>query len=181
MNWTNAPLNQGFVQFLGEAMLKRCCNELERQQLKIAFVESASSGFLCSQFSIYKHSGADILLGSMVCYDPSIKLEILQLDPALIERYSAESAEVTTALAYAGQQLFAAADVIVACTGLLKPGGSATPEKPEGTFYISILFNDQCHDYHYWIAGTPKRRLEQLTEYVANSVYQLITFKKISR
>lgn len=156
-------------------MLKQCCNELERQQLKIAFIESASSGFLCSQFSIYKHSGAEILLGSLVCYDPSIKLQVLHLDPKLIEQYTAESAEVTRALANEGKKIFTTADVIVACTGLLKPGGSATIEKPEGTFFISILFSGKLYDYRYLIAGTPQQRLNVLTEKVAASVLLLIT------
>lgn len=43
-------------------MLKKCCDLLEQHQLKIAFIESASSGYLSSQFSIYKNSGAEILL-----------------------------------------------------------------------------------------------------------------------
>lgn len=159
----------------GEIMLKQCCNELERQQLKIAFIESASSGFLCSQFSIYKHSGAEILLGGLVCYDPSIKLQVLHLDPKLIELYTAESAEVTQALAKTGQKLFTHADVIVACTGLLKPGGSATAEKPEGTFFITILFAGKLYDYHYLITGTPRQRLNELTEKVATLVLLLIT------
>ena len=156
-------------------MLKQCCDELERRQLKIAFIESASSGYLCSQFSIHKHSGADILLGSLVCYDPSIKVKVLHVCPELIERYTAESAEVTQALAEAGASFFVDADVIVACTGLLKPGGSATAEKPEGTFYISILFQEKYYDKHYLIAGTPEQRLQILTEYVASSVFELIT------
>ena len=156
-------------------MLKQCCNELERLKLKIAFIESASSGYLCSQFSIYKHSGADILLGGLVCYDPSIKLQVLHLDPRLIEQYTAESAEVTWALAKEGQKLFTTADVVVACTGLLKPGGSATIEKPEGTFFISIIFSGKQHNYRYVIAGTPKQRLNVLTEQVATSVLLLIT------
>lgn len=156
-------------------MLKQCCDELERRQLTIAFIESASSGYLCSQFSIHKHSGADILLGSLVCYDPSIKVQVLHICPELIECYSAESAEVTHALAEAGAKFFVAADVIVACTGLLKPGGSATAEKPEGTFYICMLFRETYYDFHYVIEGTPEQRLQILTEYVASSVYELIT------
>ncbi|MDN5649992.1 MAG: damage-inducible protein CinA, partial [Acinetobacter sp.] len=44
-------------------LLKQCCDLLERKNLTVAFIESASSGYLSSQFSIYKNSGADILLG----------------------------------------------------------------------------------------------------------------------
>ena len=124
-------------------LLKQCCDVLEKNKLTIAFIESASSGYLSSQFSIYKNSGADILLGGLVSYDPSIKVSILHIPPALIEQYTAESAEITQAMAESGIGLFTSANFIVACTGLLKPSGSATAEKPEGTFFISILFNHQ--------------------------------------
>lgn len=41
-------------------MLQQCCQLLEDRLLKVAFIESASSGYLTSQFSIHKNSGADI-------------------------------------------------------------------------------------------------------------------------
>ncbi len=116
-------------------MLQQCCQLLEDRQLKIAFIESASSGYLTSQFSIHKNSGADILLGGLVSYDPSIKISILNIDPKLIETYTAESPQVTEEMCRVGQSLFQQADIIVSCTGLLKSGGSETPEKPVGTFF----------------------------------------------
>ncbi|KAF1019823.1 MAG: CinA-like protein [Acinetobacter bereziniae] len=155
--------------------LIQCCNLLEQKGLKVAFIESASSGYLCSQFSIYKHSGADILLGGLVSYDPSIKISVLKIDPCLIEHYTAESAQVTEAMAVHGKQLLALADLIVSCTGLLKPGGSATTEKPEGTFFISILYLHQQYNYQYLIDATPVARLDQLTTHVADEILKILT------
>ena len=155
-------------------MLKQCCDALEKHQLKIAFIESASSGYLCSQFSIYKNSGADILLGSLVSYDPSIKISILKIEPSLIEQYTAESVEVTDAMAIHGQKLFKTADFIIACTGLLKPGGSASPTKPQGTFYISILQHNTLHRFEYLIDASPVQRLKRLTQSVAEELLHLI-------
>ena len=155
--------------------LIQCCNLLEQKGLKVAFIESASSGYLCSQFSIYKHSGADILLGGLVSYDPSIKISVLKIDPFLIEHYTAESAQVTEAMAVHGKQLFPLADLIVSCTGLLKPGGSATTEKPEGTFFISILYLRQQYNYQYLIDATPVARLDQLTTHVADEILKILT------
>ena len=159
-------------------LLKQCCDVLEKNKLTIAFIESASSGYLSSQFSIYKNSGADILLGGLVSYDPSIKVSILHIPQALIEQYTAESAEITQAMAESGIGLFTSANFVVACTGLLKPGGSATAEKPEGTFFISILFNHQVSNFQYLILGTPIERLNQLTEYVAKEILNLLKIKK---
>jgi len=155
-------------------ILVQCCNLLEQKKLTIAFIESASSGYLSSQFSIYKHSGADILLGGLVSYDPSIKCEILKIDPALIQQYTAESIEVTEAMAIHGHQLFRHADIIVSCTGLLKPGGSATPDKPEGTFYTAIYYQNTLSSYQYLLLGTALERLDQLTKNVAQMVIERI-------
>lgn len=156
------------------SILKTCCDQLQQHNLTIAFVESASSGYLCSQFSIYKNSGADILLGGLVSYDPSVKREILKIDNEIITAFTAESAEVTEAMATHGHQLFKHADFVVACTGLLKPGGSATLDKPEGTFYISISFRGQTSNYHYFIEGKPLERLNILTDHVASNILNLI-------
>ena len=157
-------------------MLKHCCDVLENQQLTVAFIESASSGYLSSQFSIYKNSGADILLGGLVSYDPSIKVSILHVDPKLIEIHTAESAEVTKAMAIQGKKLFTAADIIVSCTGLLKPGGSASIEKPEGTFFISIHYQNTLSNFKYFIEGEPLTRLNQLTENVAKEILKILNF-----
>lgn len=155
-------------------MLKKCCDLLELKNLKIAFIESASSGYLSSQFSIYKNSGAEILLGGLVSYDPSIKMDLLNINAELIEQYTAESTEVTEAMAIHGKKLFNQADIIVACTGLLKPGGSATKIKPEGTFFISILYLNKIYNFHYFIDGTPLHRLSVLTQYIATEIIKLI-------
>lgn len=155
--------------------LMQCCHALEQSKKTIAFIESASSGYLCSQFSIYKNSGADILLGGLVSYDPSIKVSILNVSPQLIEHYTAESAEVTQAMAQQGKLLFPQADVVVACTGLLKPGGSATATKPEGTFFICILYESQMYPFQYFLLGQATERLDQLTKLVAQEVLRLIS------
>jgi nicotinamide-nucleotide amidase len=156
------------------AILKTCCSLLEQRKFTIAFIESASSGYLASQFSIYKNSGADILLGGLVSYDPSIKIDILKIDPMLIQQHTAESAEVTQAMAIHGKNLFTHADFIVSCTGLLKPGGSATAEKPEGTFYISILFKHKIHSYQYFINGSALERLDSLTHNIAENILVIL-------
>lgn len=159
------------------AMLKECCDLLEQKKLKVAFVESASSGYLSSQFSLYKECGAQILLGGLVCYDANLKMSILGVPQDLIDKYSPESPEVTNALAITGQKLFQEADLIVACSGLLKPGGSECKEKPVGTFFVSVFYKGQTYDYRYLIDGTPEERLDILTEQIADQMMDLIDSK----
>lgn len=155
-------------------MIKTCCNLLEEKNIKIAFIESASSGYLCSQFSICKSDGAEILAGGLVCYDVGVKTSILNIPQTLINSYTAESMPVTVALAEAGKKMFRDADWIIACTGLLKPGGSATPEKPEGTFFVAINDGTQVHQFQYYLKGTPLERLNKLSAVVAHDMINLL-------
>lgn len=155
-------------------MLKTCCGLLEERKIKIAFIESASSGYLSSQFSISKGDGADILLGGLVCYDVSVKTEVLGISQNLINSHSAESMPVTIALAEAGKKMFRDADWIIACTGLLKPGGSATPEKPEGTFFVAINDGSKVHQFQYYLKGSPFERLNKLSAAVAHDMINLL-------
>ncbi|ELZ9168224.1 CinA family protein [Acinetobacter baumannii] len=156
-------------------MLQQCCQLLEDRLLKVAFIESASSGYLTSQFSIHKNSGADILLGGLVSYDPSIKISVLKVDPKLIETYTAESPQVTEEMCRLGQTLFQQADIVVSCTGLLKPGGSETTEKPVGTFFICISYLGRIYHYHYFLSGHAEQKLKTLTQKVADSIIALIS------
>ena len=155
-------------------MIKTCCGLLEQRNIKIAFIESASSGYLTSQFSICKNEGAEILLGGLVCYDPSVKINVLGISPNLISTHSAESMPVTVALAEAGKRMFQEADWIIACTGLLKPGGSATPDKPEGTFFAAVYDGLQTHQFQYYIKGTPQERLNKLAAVIAHDMINLL-------
>lgn len=151
-----------YYSYIKIKMLKICCEQLEVQGLKIAFIESASAGYLASQFALYKNCGANILLGGLVCYDPWVKQKILGISKELIQKHTAESQEVTEAMAVAGQRLFHQADIIIACTGLLKSGGSASLDKPEGTFFLSINYQGDIHTQRYYFKHAPTLRLNAL-------------------
>ena len=155
-------------------MIKTCCGLLKEKNIKIAFIESASSGYLSSQFSICKGEGAEILIGGLICYDVSVKTSVLGISKNLINSHTAESMPVTVALAEAGKKMFRDADWIIACTGLLKPGGSATPEKPEGTFFVAINDGTQIHQFQYYLKGSPLERLNKLSAVVAHDMINLL-------
>ena len=155
-------------------LIKQCCDVLERVGLKAAFIESASSGYLATQFSVYKNSGAEILLGGLVSYDPEIKIQLLGVSRQLIEQHTAESQQVTDEMARLGKGMFINADIIVACTGLLKHGGSECAEKPVGTFFISINYHNQIHAYRYLIEGDEWTKLNTLSQYTAQELLKLL-------
>jgi nicotinamide-nucleotide amidase len=114
-----------------------CCNFLMKKELNIAFAESATVGQFSAEFGLTDVAGK-VLKGGIVCYDASVKQQLLDVDEQLLEDFTPESAEVTKAAAYGLRKLLPA-DLHLAITGLTCPGGSETEEKPVGTMFIHCI------------------------------------------
>ncbi len=87
-------------------------------------------------------------------YDLRVKENTLHISEELIEKYTAESMQVTVEMINKGKELLHA-DLYVACTGLLKKGGSETPEKPVGTFFYSIYYKNNFYNFRRVLRGLP--------------------------
>lgn len=118
-------------------IVKECVAALVRQNLRIAFAESATAGRFASELALVPKSGF-VLMGGIVCYDAGVKTSLLNVPESLICDHTAESAEVTRALAENLRTQFDA-EVLVAITGLASPGGSETDSKPVGTMFLHII------------------------------------------
>lgn len=132
---------------------------LIERNMQIAFAESATAGSMASAFALIKNSGS-ILLGGIVCYSEKVKATVLNIPQQFIDKYTAESAEVTRAMAENATTLFKA-DLIVAVTGLASPGGSETPDKPVGTMFIHILSPFGYVSHRELFEGTPEEIVRQ--------------------
>lgn len=130
----------------------KCSHALKEHDLTIAFAESVTAGKVISEFALIPNGGS-ILMGSVVCYDVSVKQHLFSVPAEVIEKFTPESAEVTELLAVGLRKLIPA-DVLVAVTGLAAPGGSETEEKPVGTMFVhgfikgwpwqlKLYFNDE--------------------------------------
>ncbi|WP_201532642.1 CinA family protein [Psychrobacter ciconiae] len=153
-------------------MSQSCAKLLAQKQLSVAFIESATAGYLAHRFSLSPFSG-DILQGGVVCYDCNIKTALLNVEQALIDEFTPESMPVTEALAKNAARIFDA-DIIVACTGLLSKGGSETPEKPVGTFFYCIHYQNQCHSFQSLCHGAPKKKLASIHSRIAKSLIEVV-------
>jgi nicotinamide-nucleotide amidase len=140
-----------------EDKLKASVRTLLKRDWTIAFAESASAGWLAYKFSTVPDSG-QVLLGSLVCYHECLKKGLLGIPPALIERHTAESAEVTKAMAHALKKI-TGAELCVALTGLTTPGGSETPEKPVGTIFLHFIFPGDETAKRFEFKGNPEQIL----------------------
>ncbi|MCW4467658.1 CinA family protein [Flavobacterium sp. MFBS3-15] len=119
-------------------LVSDCSKAIAAKGYSIAFIESATAGRMCSEFSLTPKSG-EILLGGISCYKVFVKEKLIKVPPQLIAEHTPESAQVTQSLAEHSSKLFRS-DITVAVTGLVSPGGSETPDKPVGTMFIHILY-----------------------------------------
>ncbi|MFC6095410.1 CinA family protein [Flavobacterium qiangtangense] len=134
--------------------VKACAQAIAEKKWKIAFVESATAGRMCSEFSLTAHSG-DILRGGISCYEVFIKEDILKVPHELIEKHTPESAEVTASLARNAAALFRC-EIVVAVTGLTAPGGSETSDKPVGTMFLHIILPGSQIAHREIFTGIPE-------------------------
>lgn len=145
---------------------ERAAALLVSKNWRIAFAESATAGLLCATFSRVSASGP-LLIGGINCYDASICKEgILSVPPELIQHFTPESAQVTKAIAEAAISYFKA-DVTLAVTGLLTPGGSETPEKPVGTMFLHLVTPEKSVGFQEHFTGTADEILHQTLEVAA--------------
>jgi nicotinamide-nucleotide amidase len=119
---------------------------LAESGLKLALAESASAGWLASEFSLTPTSG-DVLLGGIVCYDACTKEELFDIPQEIIDRFTPESAEVTRLLAERLPKFFKC-NIAIAITGLTSCGGSETEDKPVGTMFIHITLPESRYIAH---------------------------------
>ena len=146
---------------------------LSANNLKIAFAESVTGGYLSYQYSIAEGSG-NVFLGSMVCYDSVLKQKLLQVDPKLINKYTADSQEVTEKM-LDGLMHIVHPDIGVAVTGLCSPGGSETQKKPVGNVFFAISYNLETFHYKFENTGSPEKIVHQTVDEISEAIIDLLS------
>ncbi|NMA86552.1 MAG: competence/damage-inducible protein A [Tissierellia bacterium] len=115
-------------------------NSLKEKNMKIAFCESCTGGLITSKFT--KISGASQVLDrGIVTYSDNSKIEELNVNKLLIDKYSSVSEEVALAMAK-GLLEKTNVDIALSTTGIAGPTG-ATENKPIGLVYIGIALKEQ--------------------------------------
>jgi competence/damage-inducible protein CinA-like protein len=103
------------------------------QGLSLATAESCTGGMVAERLTAVPGS-SEVFVGAIVAYADDVKARELGVDPAVLERHGAVSAETAEAMA-AGARARLEADVAVAVTGIAGPGGGSD-EKPVGLVYL---------------------------------------------
>jgi nicotinamide-nucleotide amidase len=151
---------------MAENKIAACSKLMADKGLTIAFAESATAGWLCSEFALTEESGK-VLKGGIVCYDADLKVSLLGVPRELIDQFTPESMEVTREMAYRLVKLIPS-DIQVTVTGLTTPGGSETSEKPVGTMFVFGLIKDRQASFRKVFKGSCEEIIHQTIEATAN-------------
>jgi len=106
---------------------------------RLATAESCTAGLLAARLTERPGSSAYVA-GGVVAYANEAKVELLDVDPRLIEEHGAVSEPVAEAMAQGALKHFGA-DTAVAVTGIAGPDGGSE-EKPVGTVCWSVQLAD---------------------------------------
>jgi nicotinamide-nucleotide amidase len=106
---------------------------------RVATAESCTAGLLAARLTERPGSSAYVA-GGVVAYANEAKVELLEVDPGVIEEHGAVSEPVAEAMAEGALRRFQA-DTAVAITGIAGPDGGSE-EKPVGTVCWSIQLAD---------------------------------------
>src|SRR6266568_412193 len=101
----------------------------------LAIAESSTGGLLANRITNIPGASA-VFLAGYICYANEAKMDMLDVDPELIEKHGAVSEPVACALAQHAR-LQARSTYALATTGIAGPSGGS-PEKPVGTVYIAL-------------------------------------------
>ena len=135
------------MQFKISQLLKK----IREKRVKLAFAESVTCGLIAHKLSTIKGTSG-FFTGSVVCYDSTVKSGLLKVSPALIKKYSAESKQVTEALAKNLSKIMEA-DLYGAVTGLSTPDPDA--KHPAGTIFLSVYDGQKIITKKILFRGSP--------------------------
>lgn len=130
--------------------LVRC---LKEKGLTLAMVESIACGMAAYKLSNIKGI-SEVLKGSVVCYRPEMKKQLLNISSTLIQQYTCESMQVTEALCRELSKKMTA-DVYAAVTGLASSNGTESKDKPVGSSFLCVLYKNKLHKRTKVFRGTP--------------------------
>jgi nicotinamide-nucleotide amidase len=108
---------------------------LAKRNQTLAVAESCTGGLLANRITNVP-GASEVFLAGYVCYANQAKINMLNVDPQLIEKHGVVSEPVARALAEHAREC-AGSDYAVATTGIAGPGGGSR-EKPVGTVHIAL-------------------------------------------
>jgi len=134
-----STLGSSIFSAAGETLEEVVVKLLAQRHQTLAVAESCTGGLLANRITNVP-GASEVFLAGYVAYANQAKVNMLNVDPQLIEKHGAVSEQVARALAENARNC-AGTDYALSTTGVAGPGGGS-PEKSVGTVYIGAAAQD---------------------------------------
>jgi nicotinamide-nucleotide amidase len=154
---------QKYVWHMGfESLEEKIIFEASQKNLTLGLAESCTGG-LCANRLTNVSGASKVFWGSIVCYDNSIKMNLLHVKQETLQSYGAVSEQTAREMAQGAREALKT-DYALSLTGIAGPLGG-TPEKPVGTVWMAIANKNECVAEKFQFHGdreTLKMRFSQI-------------------
>lgn len=161
---------------IDEQALHSCGKLLTASKRKLACVESMTAGFLSSVYAMEVRSG-DYFLGSIVCYDDTVKESLLGVPAAKLKKHCAESAVATLRILDGLRAQFPEAHVYVSVTGLAYETENPKQRRPIGTVYYAFGLEEDTVIYKRKYSGNAAEIIIKTCNGILNDLSKWLTVK----
>ncbi len=146
---------------------------LIKRKQTLAIAESCTGGLLANRITNVAGASA-VLLAGYVCYANEAKIDILGIDPRMIEQHGAVSEQVARVMAD-GARKRAKSTYALATTGIAGPSGGSE-EKSVGTVYVALASGEEIKVKKLFF---PSDR-ETFKQLVAQAAFEMLRRRLIS-
>jgi len=148
---------------------------LTKRSQTLATAESCTGGLLANRITNVP-GASKIFVAGYVCYANRAKIDMLDVDPKLIETQGAVSDPVARALAEHARTR-ARSDYALATTGIAGPAGGS-PEKPVGTVHVALASTESKTIVKKFFFPTDRETFKQLATQTAFEMLRRRLIKK---
>jgi len=147
--------------------IEKIIRNFSEKNIRIAVAESCTGGYISNMFT--NVSGAsNVFERGIVCYSNQAKIDLLNVDPKLIEECGAVSEEIVRALAN-NIRIQSNVDIGIGISGIAGPTGG-TPEKRIGLVFIGFSNEKECivekYNFKTDRITFKKKVLEKVLQYI---------------
>jgi nicotinamide-nucleotide amidase len=155
-----------------DATLPKALHKLLRSRNKtMATAESCTGGYIAHLITAIP-GASNIYKGSIISYDNEIKISVLQVSPAILQKVGAVSEEVVKEMA-AGALARLNTDYALAVSGIMGPDGG-TPEKPVGTVWVAAGDRNKLVTHKFQFRFDRDRNIEMTATQALNLLRKFI-------
>jgi nicotinamide-nucleotide amidase len=155
-----SALGPSIFSTAGENLEEVVVKLLTKRNETLTTAESCTGGLIADRITNVP-GASNVFIAGYVCYANQAKVDMLNVDPKLIESYGAVSEAVSRALAE-GARAHAGSNYALATTGIAGPTGGS-PEKPVGTVYVALALAESETVVKRFFFPTDRETFKQLT------------------